>query len=190
LTKLARVRVDLSNRFDHLWKLDIKKSTTSPPEALRDGLRQIIGRITEGSRNVFIFKGKKASDSKITHAWDRTIVRDGVSYRINRDHPLLLALAAVTSSAQDNLLEQAFALLERSVPLDAIYLDKASHVQPIIEIEEDNYKSLESLAVQIVSSLGRETEAAKRFLDSLNTVEPFNAHPELARQIAIRLTHE
>jgi hypothetical protein len=190
LTKLARVRVDLSNRFDHLWKLDIKKSTTSPPEALRDGLRQIIGRITEGSRNVFIFKGKKASDSKITHAWDRTIVRDGVSYRINRDHPLLLALAAVTTSAQDNLLEQAFALLERSVPLDAIYLDKASHVQPIIEIEEDNYKSLESLAVQIVSSLGRETEAAKRFLDSLNTVEPFNAHPELARQIAIRLAHE
>jgi hypothetical protein len=190
LTKLARVRVNLSNRLDHLWKLDIKKSTTSPPEALRDGLRQIIGRITEGSRNVFIFKGKKASDSKVTHAWDRTIVRDGVSYRINRDHPLLSALATGIPEAEGSLVKDVFALLERSIPLDAIYLDKASHIQPIIEDEEDDLKSLERLAVQIVSSLGRETEAAQRFLDSLNTVEPFNAHPELAKQIAKRLAHE
>lgn len=190
LTKLARVRVDLSNRLDHLWKLDIKKSTTFPPEALRDGLRQIIGRITEGSRNVFIFKGKKASDSRVIHAWDRTIVRDGVSYRINRDHPLLLALATVIPEAQRSLVEDVFALLERSVPLDAIYLDKASHVQPIIEDQEDNFKSLENLAIHILSSLGRETVAAQRFLDSLNAIEPFNAHPELAKQIAIRLAHE
>lgn len=190
LTKLARVRVDLSNCLDHLWKLDIKKSTTSPPEALRDGLRQIIGRITEGSRNVFIFKGKKASDSKVTHAWDRTIVRDGVSYKINRDHPLLSALATVIPAAQESLMEEVFALLERSLPLDAIYLDKASHIRPIIEDKEDDLKSLEHLAVQILSSLGRETEAAQRFLDSLNTVEPFNAYPELAKQIAIRLAHE
>lgn len=190
LTKLARVRVDLSNQLDHLWKLDIKKSTTSPPEALRDGLRQIIGRITEGSRNVFIFKGKKASDSKITHAWDRMIVRDGVSYRINRDHPLLSALAVVMPETQEPLMEEVFALLERSIPLDAIYLDKASHIQPIIEAEEDDLKSLHGLATQIVCSLGRETEAAKRFLDSLSNVEPFNAHPELAKQIAIRLSHE
>lgn len=87
-------------------------------------------------------------------------------------------------------MEEVFALLERSIPLDAIYLDKASHIQPIIEAEEDDLKSLQSLAVQIVSSLGRETEAAKRFLDSLSNVEPFNAHPELAKQIAIRLSHE
>jgi hypothetical protein len=190
LTKLARVRVDLSNHLDHLWKLDIKKSTTSPPEALRDGLRQIIGRITEGSRNVFIFKGKKASDSRVIHAWDRTIVRDGVSYRINRDHPLLAALATIMPEAQGSLVEDVFALLERSVPLDAIYLDKASHIQPIIEDQEDNFKSLENLAIQILSSLGRETVAAQRFLDSLNAIEPFNAHPELAKQIAIRLAHE
>jgi hypothetical protein len=69
-------------------------------------------------------------------------------------------------------------------------LDKASHVQPIIEDQEDNFKSLENLAIHILSSLGRETVAAQRFLDSLNAIEPFNAHPELAKQIAIRLAHE
>lgn len=190
LTKLARVRVDLSNRLDHLWKLDIKKSTAFPPEALRDGLKQIIGRITEGSRNVFIFKGKKASDSKVVHAWDRTIVHDGVSYRINRNHPLLSALIATFKEEREDLVEETLTLLERSIPLDAIYLDKASHIQPIIDDKEENLKSLENLAIQILSSLGRTTDAGRRFLDSLNTIEPFNAHPEIAKQIVQRLSNE
>jgi hypothetical protein len=103
---------------------------------------------------------------------------------------LLAALATGIPEAEGSLVDDVFALLERSIPLDAIYLDKASHIQPIIEDKEDDLKSLERLAVQIVSSLGRETEAAQRFLGSLNTVEPFNAHPELADQIAKRLAHE
>lgn len=190
LTKLARVRVDLSNQLDHLWKLDIKKSATYPPEALREGLRQIIGRITEGSRSVFVFKGKKASDSKIVHAWDRTIVRDGVSYKINRDHPLLFALAGEVSDHPDNLLDQVLELLERSLPLDAIYLDKASHVRSIVEEPEEDGKNLEQLAKQILASLGKDSEAGSRFLESLSSVEPFNANPERAKEIALRLTHE
>jgi Histidine kinase-, DNA gyrase B-, and HSP90-like ATPase len=190
LSKLARVRVDLSSQLDHLWKLDIKKSSTSPPEALRDGLKQIIGRITEGSRSVFIFRGKKASNHQIVHAWDRTIVRDGVSYKINRDHPLLSILAEKTSEEALSLLEEVLLLLERALPLDAIYLDKASHVQTITDEDAHTVKELESLAIQILDSLGKSTEAGVRFLSALGTIEPFNAQPELAKTIAQRLASD
>ena len=190
LSKLARVQVDLSNRLDHLWKLDIKKSTTSPPEVLREGLKQIIGRITETSRAVFIFKGKKASDKSIVHAWDRTIVRGGVSYRVNRDHPLLTALIDSAPQASGDLVEQVFALLERSLPLDAIYLDKASHIEPVAEDQDSKFDFLEGLATQIVASLGSGTAGSKRFLDNLSMVEPFNKHPAIATQIAQRLSND
>ena len=190
LSKLARVQVDLSNRQDHLWKLDIKKSTTSPPEALREGLRQIIGKITDGSRNVFIFKGKKASDRNVIHAWDRTIVREGVSYRINRDHPLVSALLESGSQTSGALMEQVILLLERSLPLDAIYLDKASHIQPVVEEQEDRSGDLEALANQILSALGSTSQAGIHFLSALSTVEPFNSQLELAKQIALRLSSD
>lgn len=190
LTKLARVQVDLSNRLDHMWKLDIKKSTTTPPEMLREGLKQIIGKITEGSRNVFVFRGKKASDTRVVHAWDRTIVRGGVTYRINRDHPLLAAITEKTSSSSLDLLEQVLSLLERSLPLDAIYLDKASHIEPLEE-EKDNQRAfLEALASQIIASLGARSESAERFLTNLTTIEPFNQNPQLANQISQRLSSE
>jgi hypothetical protein len=190
LTKLARVRVDLSNHLDHLWKLDIKKSTTSPPEALRDGLRQIIGRITEGSRNVFVFKGKKASDTKITHAWDRTIVRDGVSYKINREHPLMTALNGSSTKTGERLLEDVLKLLEQTIPLDLIYLDMASHIRPAVPPDEDKAVLLEELAGQIVQSLGTTSDAGLRFLEMLPTIEPFDSFPQLAKEIAKRLASE
>ncbi len=64
LTKLARVQVDISNQLDHLWQLDIKKSATYPPESLREGLKQIIHRITEGSRRVYTYRGRKSSRTR------------------------------------------------------------------------------------------------------------------------------
>ena len=190
LSKLARVQVDLTNRLDHLWKLDIKKSTTTPPEVLREGLKQIIGKITQGSRNVFVFKGKKASDKRVVHAWDRTIVREGVSYRINRDHPLITALVDGASDQSQGLVDQVLLLLERSLPLDAIYLDKASHIEPADEEKDSQRAFLERLAAQILSSLGRGTAAANQFLANLTTIEPFNQQPAMAYQIAQRLSSD
>lgn len=189
LTKLARVQVDLSNQLDHLWKLDITKSTTYPPEALRKGLKQIIGRITDGSRNVFVFKGKKASSDKIIHAWDRSIVRDGVSYRINREHPLLSALTEEIPSQTHNLLHDTFDLLEQMIPLDAIYLDLASHIRPTLTTNEGDagIATLEILATQILASIGKDTDAGQRLLDMLATIEPFSLHPNIATEIAARL---
>lgn len=190
LSKLARVQVDLSNRLDHLWKLDIKKSATTPPEILREGLKQIIGRITDGSRNVFIFRGKKASDKRVVHAWDRTIVRDGVTYKVNRDHPLVSGLLDRTSEETFDLVEQVLALLERSLPLDAIYLDKASHIEPPSEGRDNQSRYLEGLATQIVSMLGAGTPAAAQFIENLATVEPFNKFPALVAELAQRLSSE
>jgi hypothetical protein len=189
LTKLARVQVDLSNQLDDLWKLDITKSTTYPPEALREGLRQIIGRITDGSRNVFVFRGKKASSDKIIHAWDRSIVRDGVSYRINREHPLLLALATETSAETQKLLNDALDLLEQTIPMDAIYLDMASHTRPTVpdELGDVGVSKLTALAIQILAAIGRNTDAGESFLNTLHTIEPFSFHPNIAKEIAVRL---
>jgi hypothetical protein len=189
LTKLARVQVDLSNQLDDLWKLDVTKSTTYPPEALREGLKQIIGRIADGSRNIFVFKAKKASSDKIIHAWDRSIVRDGVSYRINRDHPLLTALASQVPDGSCNLLDDALDLLEQTIPMDAIYLDMASNTKPAVagEVPKAEVGKLDALAAQILAAIGRNTDAGERFIEKLASIEPFNLHPDISKEIAARL---
>ena len=187
LTKLARVQVDISNRLDHLWKLDIKKSTASPPEALREGLKQIINRITDGSRRVYTFRGTKATTDKIVHAWDRTIVRDGIAYRINREHPLIAALTNAPTEQGAELVKELLTVLEQTLPFDAIYLDMASEVRPTAPEVADEDDGLRTLATRILAALGTATAEGQRFLAAIATIEPFSAYPEEAKKIALEL---
>ena len=61
LNKLLRVRIDIPNSLDHLWKIDIKKSDASPPDIIRNRLKQVIERIEYSGRKVYKQKGKKSS---------------------------------------------------------------------------------------------------------------------------------
>ena len=184
LTKLARVQVDISNRLDHLWQLDIKKSTTYPPASLRDGLKQIINRITEGSRRVYTYRGRKANDSVI-HTWERTEVRDGISYTINRNHPLIAAVEASLEDKQLPLFSSLLRTLEQTLPFDALYADIASEIHRTTENPEDNRQALRALAEQLLCVLGgRESQEGKRFLASLPSLEPFSNAVDDAREIA------
>jgi hypothetical protein len=189
LTKLARVQVDISNRLDHLWQLDIKKSTTYPPASLREGLKQIINRITEGSRRVYTYRGRKSSD-KITHTWDRTVLRDGISYTINRKHPLVAALEGRIADDDLPLFDAFLRTLEQTLPFDALYADLASEHRPAIDDpEHDTRSTLLALAEKLLAVLGgRESEAGKRFIAALPSIEPFSGSIEDARAIARTLS--
>ena len=184
LTKLARVQVDISNRLDHLWQLDIKKSTTYPPASLREGLKQIISRITEGSRRVYTYRGRKSSDA-ITHTWDRTMERDGISYKINRRHPLVTALEGKISDDDLPLFTAFLRTLEQTLPFDALYADLASELRPAIEPAQNPQQALLTLAQQLLAVLGgAKTEEGQRFLAALPSIEPFSGAVEESRAIA------
>ncbi len=183
LTKLARVQVDISNRIDHLWQLDIKKSKAYPPESLREGLKQIIDRITEGSRRIFTYRGRRAPDP-IIRAWERTVERSGVAYRINREHPLIAAIDNTASPEQSPLLEELLRVLEETLPFDAVYADMASERRPQIDVSDgERDDTLLALAENILASLGPNTAEGQRFLAALAKTEPFSRVPHVARTI-------
>jgi hypothetical protein len=55
--KLARIRVDIPNSVDHLWKIDVRKSSARPPEALRARLRDLADEVRRQARRVFLHRG-------------------------------------------------------------------------------------------------------------------------------------
>jgi hypothetical protein len=58
--KLARIQIDLPNSLDHLWNIDIKKSTSSPPPSVRERLKKIIEKISGSSKKVYTARGHKS----------------------------------------------------------------------------------------------------------------------------------
>lgn len=152
MTKLARVMVDVPTALDHLWTLDVKKSTAHPPDAVRVGLRRIIEGIVDGSRRVYTFRGLKATSQGVVHAWQRVVHRGGaVTYHVNRDHDLFNALRSVMPENKERLLEYFIQALEESFPVDALYADMAGerHVSEEIVYEEREHALLETAQLMV-----------------------------------------
>lgn len=125
LTKLIRVRVDIPNSLDHLWKIDVKKSNAFPPIDVRNKLKEIISRISERGKVVFHRRGRKLLEKVKTPTWTRNIVKGQVRYSINDDYPLLRQLKGCLSDGERKLLEMYIGTLENGFPADSYFNDFA-----------------------------------------------------------------
>lgn len=189
LTKLARVRVDIPNSLDSLWTLDIKKSVASPPSVVAQNLRNIVARIANSSRRVYVHRGLRVNDEPWIHFWDRTEHRDGIQYRVNRDHPLMRAVANALDDADSGLFDTFLKQAERTLPLDAIYADMAATPQAFPRAASTTEEELFDLAGRLCDTC-QGPEDRRRMLDGLAVLEPFVQHPNITRTIVARLQYE
>jgi hypothetical protein len=185
MTKLARVLVDIPNSLDHLWSLDIKKSTAHPPEQVRRALRQIVDRIAERSRRVYTYRGRTALERDVVPGWQRLELRGGrFQYRINRDHDLFNAMRETVPEESAGLLERFVQMVEESFPYEAVYADMAADRQPASdETEEQAAERLRDMAQRLLDALAHLPEARLATLERLPQLEPFCRHPEIARSL-------
>lgn len=121
LGKLARVRVDVPNSLDHLWVLDIKKSSANPPRELRDALKNLATQFITPSTRVQKFRGRRERDiDHVTRVWDVIVDRSSFRYEVNRAHPVIQTFGDTLDPTQLERMEALIEALEQTFPvLDA-----------------------------------------------------------------------
>lgn len=190
LTKLTRVQVDIPNSLDHLWTLDIKKSTASPPEVIRERLKTLIPTMCQNSKVVQAYRGKVRNVADHRPIWKRIEDREGIRYDIDELHPVV---ASVLAGSDDSAVRAVRILLRAfsdSLPIEAIYNDRANDRIGHKATEAEQARQapiLEELARQMLEALRGFRDEQRNLLDSLPKLEPFILHPELTRQIVERL---
>jgi len=124
-SRLARVLVDLPTDLDRDWRIDVRKSQASPPGALRARLTDIARKCRETAREVFAFRGRGPRTRGAPHiapaVWLATEGPRGKQYRINRDHPIILACCEFKAGVRT--VNAVLSILERSIPVERIWLD-------------------------------------------------------------------
>lgn len=171
LSKLARVQVDIPNSLDDLWTLDIKKSTATPPEEIRQNLSIIIDKISEGSKRTWTYRGRKETNDNVIHMWNRMVTRNGsVYYEVNPDYPLIQDLFIDHPEVRDhvNLILQQIGC---SIPLNSLYLDLTNDEK----IDNDNEKEAKNIIaiVKAIIAVDNNHRAAEEIIESLKLAEPF-----------------
>lgn len=177
LTKLLRVQIDLPNSLDHLWKIDVKKSHASPPEVIRNELKQIIDKIAISGRKVYRQKGQKLADTVKVPGWTRTAAEGKIFYNINRSHPLLTQVQEFFPLEKQNIFKDLIFMLESSFPTELFYSDAAKKPEALSKpaFDEEYFSGLLNAFISpMVDSNIPEDEIAERLL----SIEPFASYSE------------
>jgi len=191
LTKLTRIRVDVTNALDHLWCLDIKKSVASPPAILRDRLRGLVPTMVRPSLHAHQYRGRVTHTKGLQHIWRRIEDRDGIRYEVDRDHPVIGALRANSDQGMLSELDNVLMAIAESLPIEALYNDRANDQIGHKQEASDNdalTAQLEDLARQMLGAFSDRREEQERLLAGLGSIEPFALHPTITAQIQSRLS--
>lgn len=181
LTKLARIEVDIPSELDYMWCVDIKKSSASLPDIIKERLYGCIEDSFFGSKRVHEFRGRKTISNDINYIWDRYEIRDKqVKYRINRDTPQIKLLVEQLEPKQITLLNNILDVIEDRIPSNQIYLDAANDVLD----RQENQKEL-SIMVDEINEMLTTAEKLnidkKALLESILKTEPYSSNEELKK---------
>jgi hypothetical protein len=188
LGKLARVRVDIPNTLDHLWSLDIKKSTASPPPEVRKVLKRLAERIVRPSKATHLYRGRPvANDDPVHRLWNLVEERGTFRYEVNRAHPSLVMLSESASSESLTAIEQVLRALETSFPVEDAYNRLGGDIP--LAAQDIDRSGLKDMARQIWLVHAAQGGTADDFAGRLSSAEPFSKLPN-ATDFLLKVTHD
>ncbi len=178
MNKLIRIKVDIPNTLDHMWKINVLKSTVTPPERVKKELRRILVSIELRGKKVFKQRGQKITSSVIVPIWNRIAAEGKIIYRINRDHPLLQQLSGLMPAERDDLFEDIMSSVEASFPRDLFFNDLAGTPEQLQDIEFTS-EQIDTLLKIFIPSSTLASDVNSDIIDTLLATDPFALCKEL-----------
>lgn len=180
--RLARIRLDIPNTADADWKIDIRKSSASPPVALRPHLTRLAEDTRERARRVFAHRGRPVStgDSRpVTQAWRVERTASGMRYRIDRQHP---AVRMVLDDAGELVatVQAMLRVVEETVPVQRIWLDTTEGREtPRTNFAGEPPSEVRTVLMAMYRNLVlRKRVSPRHAREQLLHTEPFNNYPD------------
>ncbi len=148
--RFARIRIDFENQSDTEWKIDIRKSTATPPQDIRDWLIKYAAQVRTISENLYVGSGEqKRVTSERSTLWSKA--RRGEPVLVNVTDPFIQTLYEQVKSGKltPELLSGYLELLALSHPTEV----KKSMFQTV---SPEARKAFSVAHAQMVKTFGKE----------------------------------
>lgn len=184
--KLTRVRVDIPNSLDHLWSLDVKKSTADPPPAVRSRLRELASTMVQPGKKVQEFRGRKVTpEFKFDYMWNLLEIGSEFRYEINAEHPTIDSFKRSLSEAQRSRFELVLRDIQTTFPVIDAHNRMSADRMPIGETTDDEILERAEAAWGLIRS--EEGISLEFFLKSLISSEPYCLVPNFETRMKDRV---
>lgn len=182
LNKLIRIKVDIPNTLDHLWKIDVKKSNALPPEIVRKELLQVINRIEKVGRRVYRQRGARLASRKMNPAWNRNAEGGAIVYSVNREHAYIKNFIVKMSKENKEIFQNILSMLESSFPVELFYSDIADKPENL-ECPAFDEKKLEMMMDVFISTWKDNGISEEEITEKILLTDPFATCAETVKKI-------
>ncbi|MGL5125194.1 MAG: ATP-binding protein [Fusobacteriaceae bacterium] len=119
--KLVRIQIDIPNKCDIDWGIDVKKSTAKPAQAIKTVLKRTISQITVLGSRPYTGRGKKIEDKTMDRFWNLEMDSNKkISFKLNKENIIYETLFNSLNKNQKDLFNVYFKQIEENLPLDSI----------------------------------------------------------------------
>jgi len=185
--KLVRIQIDLPNKLDTEWQIDIKKSKAYPPVACRDQLESYAKSVRSKGVEVYRHRGKilkQKAGQTFQPLWLEKKKDNKWSFVINREHLMIQNLKELAKLKPENAIETLLKFLEEAIPTKTIYINEAQGEEtqktPFSDIDTNIIKQMLKQMFDNQIMQGKTTIQAKALL---KTIEPFNNYEDLIDEL-------
>lgn len=185
LTKHARVRVDIPNTLDDIWRIDIKKQKAYIPGVIKNQLNKAVDEAMNLAIKAQKHRGRIENvDDNIDYIWDRVKVprEDKYFYSINRNSKIFDLIKDDVDDETWNKIDMVLEEIENSVPYQQIYIDKSQNVV-YDEIDEERMADVEQKAVMMINIAQKMGQDRQKAIEILFSSEPFVNYLELKEKL-------
>jgi hypothetical protein len=172
LSKLVRIRVDIPNTLDEMWKITVDKSDAQLPAVLKTRMKSLVDKFRNSSSKVFRSKGAKIDSGAKEQVWSKNVRNKTVRYTINRKHPLFQVLLAGLGKNEKSGLNSLMDMIETQIPIESINFETGSDpfsVQHSFASREECLAFVEASIPHLMRKFGDFDTLS----DNLQDIEPY-----------------
>jgi hypothetical protein len=180
--KLVRIQIDLPNKLDTDWQIDIKKSTARPPLACREQIKKYALAVRNRGVEVFRHRGKILTTRKqqdFQPLWLEKKQGQKYSFVVNRDHLMIAELKRLAQTEPGKAIDYLLRFVEETVPTKSVFIRESEQGETAEPFENTSLEAVKAMIKQIVDAQkasGKNVEQIKLLLANM---EPFNNFPHL-----------
>jgi hypothetical protein len=185
--KLVRIQIDLPNKLDTEWQIDIKKSKAYPPAVCREQLESYAKSVRTIGSEVYRHRGKilkQRAGQNFQPLWLEKKKDSKWSFVINREHLMIQDLKSLAKEKPEQAIDKLLKFLEEAIPTKTIYINEAQGEEtqktPFSDVDTNLIKEVLLLMYNNQITQGKTPEQAKALL---KTIEPFNNFEDLIDEL-------
>jgi hypothetical protein len=185
--KLVRIQIDLPNKLDTEWQIDIKKSKAYPPAVCREQLESYAKSVRAIGSKVYRHRGKilkQRAGQNFQPLWLEKKKNSKWSFVVNREHLIIQDLKSLAKEKPEQAIENLLKFLEEAIPTKTIYINEAQGEEtqktPFSDVDTNLIKEMLVLMYRNQIAQGKTPAQAKAML---KIQEPFNNYEDLIEEL-------